>query len=251
MEDDANGRPAGDLRPPAGLRPLLDQGFDGDSLFALRSAVAAHALRAGLSDSRVHDLVSAAHELAANAVRHGAGTGRLRLWSYEGVLHCQVLDEGPGIPGPDPSAWTERHGSGLWMVRELTDELDATSGPYGTIMTVSLTLGGALPRAELRITVHDHPAATVLVLEGDLDLRTADQLSDAVAAVLTPGRTPHVILDLTDLVFVDSSGFAALITVEKHLSTTENGRLTLASPSTHLRSRLRTLGLLNHFHISP
>ena len=58
--------------PRAGT-PVLDQAFDGDSLYALRAAVAAHAAEAGLPRQRVYNVVTAAHELAANAVRHGAG----------------------------------------------------------------------------------------------------------------------------------------------------------------------------------
>jgi hypothetical protein len=63
--------------PPGAGTALLEQAFDRDSLYALRSAVAAHAAEAGLPRQRVYDVVVAdVHELAANAVRHGAGHGR-------------------------------------------------------------------------------------------------------------------------------------------------------------------------------
>src|ERR1700677_717896 len=64
----------------------LEQDFDGTSLYALRAAFAAHAAEAGLAPERVYDAVAAAHELAANAVRHGSGHGYLRLWIVGGVL---------------------------------------------------------------------------------------------------------------------------------------------------------------------
>src|ERR1700736_3340522 len=73
----------GGLEPPA-----LDQVFDGGSLAALRAAVAAHGVQAGLAEGQAGDLVLAVHELAANAVRHGAGNGRLRVWSDGAVLRC-------------------------------------------------------------------------------------------------------------------------------------------------------------------
>ena len=67
----------------------LEQEFDAGSLYALRSAVAAHAAAAGLSPARVYDAVAAAHELAANAVQHGGGHGRLLLLhAAGGVLTC-------------------------------------------------------------------------------------------------------------------------------------------------------------------
>ena len=78
----------GDLRRPASEpgrtlseadRVVLEQDFDVGSLYALRAAVSAHAAEAGLAGNRLYDVVTTAHELAANAVRHGAGHGRLRL----------------------------------------------------------------------------------------------------------------------------------------------------------------------------
>src|SRR5215468_3772471 len=80
--------------PTGGEIPILDQPLDKDSLYQLRASVAAHALQAGLPPRRADDLVIAAHELAANVVRHGSGRGRLRLWRHEQTLHCQVTDEG-------------------------------------------------------------------------------------------------------------------------------------------------------------
>ena len=99
----------------ASAPPVLDQAFDGDSLYALRAAVAAHAAAAGLPRQRVYDVVTAAHELAANAVRHGAGHGRLRLWADGRSLHCQVSDDGPeerDANRPDAAAGTASTGTG-------------------------------------------------------------------------------------------------------------------------------------------
>src|SRR5216683_1269436 len=79
--------------------PALDQVFDGDSLYALRAAVAAHGLQAGLAEGRLGDLVLAVHELAANAVRHGGGRGRLQIWDTGGMLRCEVTDDGAGRSG--------------------------------------------------------------------------------------------------------------------------------------------------------
>src|SRR4051795_3775613 len=104
MTDDLSREPAATTRPSeppenaefAPLAPLLDQEFDADATYGLRSAVAAHATQAGLSEGRVGDLVAAAHELAVNAVVHGPGHGRLQLWKYHQALHCQISDTGTG-----------------------------------------------------------------------------------------------------------------------------------------------------------
>lgn len=132
---------------------LLEQEFVRGSLYVLRHAVAAHAAAAGMSEMRARDAMLAVHELAANAVRHGAGRGRLRMWSQEGALCCQVRDGGQkpstGQAGTgdrtdavaDAAAgWPYTYGHGLWLVRLLADHMSAESGPDGTCVTVVFAL---------------------------------------------------------------------------------------------------------------
>lgn len=142
---------------PASRRPgtrgtlILDQQFDARSLYALRAAVAAHATQAGLPERRTSDIVLAVHELAANAVRHGAGHGRLLITEHDGAWHCQVTDDGaphatPAAAAPDTqptrhdAPWPGGEGHGLWMARQVADRLDAQTGPGGTTVTVSFNL---------------------------------------------------------------------------------------------------------------
>jgi anti-sigma regulatory factor (Ser/Thr protein kinase) len=132
----------GETLPRAGAA-VLEQAFDGDSLYALRSAVAAHAASAGLARQRVYDVVAAAHELAANAVRHGAGHGRLRLWADNHALHCQVTDDGPA--GQDPArdeaaAWQSEHAHGLWIIDHVADHVALDRATTGTTITVTFTI---------------------------------------------------------------------------------------------------------------
>jgi anti-sigma regulatory factor (Ser/Thr protein kinase) len=142
--------PNGTLRwPGEGTGPagpaLVEQAFDSGSLYVLRSAVAAHAAAAGLSHSRVYDVVLAAHELAANAVRHGAGRGRLRLWADAAFLYCQISDDGPARSGDQQpagaAAWRREHGHGLWVAGEVADQLSIDHGPAGTTATAAFALG--------------------------------------------------------------------------------------------------------------
>jgi anti-sigma regulatory factor (Ser/Thr protein kinase) len=134
--------PSGQAQPGP---PLLEQDFDAGSLYALRSAVAAHAAAAGLPPGRVYDVVAAAHELAANAVRHGAGHGHLRLQATGGVLTCQVTD-GPAFasedskPGAAAASWPAGHGHGLWLIGQVADQFTIDRGPAGTTATAAFTL---------------------------------------------------------------------------------------------------------------
>lgn len=138
---------------PAGTVPL-EQEFDAGSLYSLRSAVAAHAAAAGLPPGRVYDVVAAAHELAANAVRHGAGHGRLRLEAADGVLTCQVTDDGRAAQDAEDAddaddkdetadagpQWPAEHGHGLWVAGQVADEFTIERGPAGTTATAVFAL---------------------------------------------------------------------------------------------------------------
>jgi anti-sigma regulatory factor (Ser/Thr protein kinase) len=125
---------------------ILDQAFDSGTLYALRAAVQAHLGRFSLSEDQVSDVVLAVHELAANAIAHGAGRGRLRMWVTAGLLSCEIADTGPADPvtacGPAEVAdpWPVEDGHGLWLVRQVASHLDLRSGPRGTRATVTFTL---------------------------------------------------------------------------------------------------------------
>src|SRR5215813_103256 len=66
-------------RPGSGTdgTSVLDREFRAATLSALRDAVLRCASAAGLSRDRSIDVMLAAHELAANVIRHGSGLGRL------------------------------------------------------------------------------------------------------------------------------------------------------------------------------
>jgi serine/threonine-protein kinase RsbW len=144
---------------------ILDTMFDSGTLRALRADVQASASRVGFPDHRVEDMVLAIHELVANAVQHGAGAGRLRIWALAGTLHCQIDDGARAFDDPaDPedvkaaptknssspngvNAWTIP-GHGLWVVRQVADNLRVTSSPQGTSAAVTFnrsSVGGAAP----------------------------------------------------------------------------------------------------------
>jgi two-component sensor histidine kinase len=146
--------------------PVLDLAFDASTLDVLRAEVKAHACQAGLPEARAEEVVLAVHELAANAVQHGAGAGRLRIWKLAGALHCQVYDgdmaasgdrAGPradhaaseAVDAADGSGQEQvnslrgRSGHGLWVVRQVADRMQVLSGARGTRVTVTFDLPGS------------------------------------------------------------------------------------------------------------
>jgi anti-sigma regulatory factor (Ser/Thr protein kinase) len=134
-------------RSPAEAPELVDvdQPFDVDGLYALRQTLAAHASRYGAPGEQIDHLLIVASELASNAVRHGGGSGRLRLWQADGMLYCQVADDGVGLADmavgtvpPEPTS--SDGGRGIWICRHLTDELVIQVGPNGRGTTVTAAI---------------------------------------------------------------------------------------------------------------
>jgi anti-anti-sigma factor len=232
--------------------PVLEQVFDGDSLYALRAAVAAHASRAGLPDGRTGDLVLVVHELAANAVRHGAGRGRLRIWKAQDALRCEVSDDGPaggpasgaaGGQAGDRVPWNTDYGHGLWLMRQVADQASVRSGPGGTVAVVSFALGppGRLPPFRLARQVRD--GCTVLAVTGRLDLGSAGQLGGTVGELAQAVPALRLVLDLSGLSGWDSVGLAGLITAQERIDAHPGARMVVTGLPGQLRRRLRGAGL--------
>jgi anti-sigma regulatory factor (Ser/Thr protein kinase) len=135
----AERRPGFSEAPDAGCEWLT---FAGDPR-PVREFAAFYAGRAGLARNRIDDLMVAVNEIATNAIKHGAGFGEFGIWLADGRLECQISDPGqaddhflgylPGDPGSD-------HGHGLWLVRQLTDLMEITTGPSGTTVRLSMRL---------------------------------------------------------------------------------------------------------------
>lgn len=131
-------------QPAPDVRLLLDLPFSEAELVSLREAVAAHADSAGLNRSRIEDLVLIAHELATNAVRHGGGRGRLRMWKEGNAVLCRVTDDGPGLP-PTVQPLTRPDlgsagGRGMWLVTRFADRIEINRNGHGGDVTAEVDL---------------------------------------------------------------------------------------------------------------
>jgi anti-sigma regulatory factor (Ser/Thr protein kinase) len=126
-------------RPPADAEAL---GYSND-LYQVRSFVTSWAERAGLTRERIHDLVLAISELAANTLYHTRSGGTVQVWQTPEELICQVADSGRIT---DPLA---RHrlpsrdrlnGQGLWLVNQVCDLVQARTGRKGTTTRLHMRL---------------------------------------------------------------------------------------------------------------
>ena len=76
-------------------------------------------------------------------------------------------------------------------------------------------------------------------LSGEMDLSNVDQLATAVSSEVREGN--HLILDCTDLRFIDSTGMAGILRLCKALG--DSGRLTLRTLPTSVAKAAHVLGL--------
>ena len=122
------------------IEPISEHFFDGD-LHALRVAVADDPLLDGLSRAKRSDLVFVVHEAATNAIKHGDGRCRARIWrEYDAIVSevetpTQITDPLAGCVRPPADAL---HGRGLWLINQLCDLVELRSGDAGTTVRMHL-----------------------------------------------------------------------------------------------------------------
>ena len=87
----------------------------------------------------------------------------------------------------------------------------------------------------MRLDVHRSPRddCVVLVLVGELDLAGAPRLRQAVVAEAAAGER-HVVLDLTAVDFIDSTGLGVVVGALRRLRT-HDGALSVVCPEPRLR----------------
>ncbi len=128
----------GQMRYAGGEQPMVSP-FAAGHISDLRHQVAGYCARAGLAGEPLDDFVLAVYELLTNAVRHGGGSGRLRLWREGEGLVAEVHDAGDGFAtatGEQPPSVSMSGGLGIWLASQLTDSMSVDSGAAGTTIRI-------------------------------------------------------------------------------------------------------------------
>jgi len=137
------------LIPPSRSAPLPVPTSDAmyhtyrTDLSQVRALVLQHAMEAGLAEDSATDLVLAVSEVAANTFRHTRSPGTLAIWHDADEVVCEVRDEGVIA---DPLAGQRRPpanasgGHGLWIVRQVCDQVELISDASGTTVRMHMTL---------------------------------------------------------------------------------------------------------------
>lgn len=108
--------------------------------------------------------------------------------------------------------------------------------------------GGDDEDEALTVTAEHAADALILHVRGELDVATAPQLEDAVAAVA--GGPADLVLDMKGLTFVDSSGLTALVRVHKVVSA-RSGSVTVRGARPFVVEVLKMVSLDRFFAIEP
>jgi anti-sigma regulatory factor (Ser/Thr protein kinase) len=127
------------LAEPASLVRTL--AFGTSELADIRTLVEGRALAAGLALERREDVVLAVNEIATNSIRHGGGTGLLRIWREPDALICEVTDAGridDPLAGRERPTGAQIGGYGLWLANQVCDLVQVRSGPEGSTVRVHM-----------------------------------------------------------------------------------------------------------------
>lgn len=92
-------------------------------------------------------------------------------------------------------------------------------------------------------------SAEVLPLEGEIDLHVSPRLDRALASMIKK-RPPHVVVDLSGVTFIDSSGLAVLIRALQNVKE-YGGKLTLSGVNSNVRPVFEMARLDQVFLIDP
>lgn len=102
----------------------------------------------------------------------------------------------------------------------------------------------------LAVAIEADPAGVVVVVRvfGELDLTSTAKLDRALQTAFGAGRCRTLVLDLSGVSVMDSTGLRALWTI-RHEMREIGGRLVLRSPSDYVLRLLVAAGLTSQFEI--
>jgi anti-sigma regulatory factor (Ser/Thr protein kinase) len=120
-------------------RPELELALT-DDVVSIRKSLSEVVVNSGVEDQRRDLFVLACNELVTNAVVHGGGTGRIRVWVDADGAVCEVADAGPGLHdtlvGYLPPGSDSQSGRGLWLAHQLCDAVRVNPSAAGGLSVV-------------------------------------------------------------------------------------------------------------------
>ncbi|MDQ3152186.1 MAG: STAS domain-containing protein [Actinomycetota bacterium] len=106
-----------------------------------------------------------------------------------------------------------------------------------------------VPRDLLRVSVEDHPEGAVVTVTGEVDLHTSSTLRAALDRALG-GTAPVVVVDLSAVTFLSSSGLSALVELRRGAESRARA-VRLVGDGRPVRRPLQAAGLVDLFTWYP
>jgi serine/threonine-protein kinase RsbW len=222
-----------------------------DSLATISAFITDATARAGLDDHAAWQVQLAVDEASTNIIQHGydeAAPGEIELtWRVEGdQLIVTLLDRGRSfnpddVPAPDITSPLEERqagGLGLFLMGRLMDSVEFEFDD----------LQGNLLKMTKRIGAADTPAQ-IFELAGRLDAVGSQAAIARVYAAISAGAR-NVLLDLSQVTFMSSSGLRALLLVRKELLS-QSGELRLCALKPQVQEVFTLTGFTQVFAIHP
>ncbi len=221
-----------------------------DALASISAFITAAAEQIGLDERAVWQVQLAVDEAATNIIQHAYDVqqpGDLTLsWQFDNNSFIVMLrDYGRGfdpqeVPEPDilsPLEDRQIGGLGIYLMTRLMDEVHFDFNPYtGNLLTM------------VKYTTPDPAhAVTMLPLSGRLDAFTSADIREQAEQLIEQGAR-SLLIDLSNVVFMSSSGLRALLLVRKELMTL-GGELRLAAAQPQVREVFELTGFAQVFAI--
>lgn len=223
-----------------------------DALAQISAFITDAAEQVGLDERATWQVQLAVDEAVTNIIQHAYdldAPGDITLsWQAEGGrLVVTLRDYGrqfdpQDVPLPDlESPLEERQvgGLGIYLITRLMDEVRFDFDPHaGNLLTMVKY-----------ITANTPDDVLVLPIEGRVDAATAPQVSAQVHERISAGAR-RVLLDLSAVNFLSSSGLRALLLIRKELMTL-GGELRLAALQPQVHEVFTLTGFTQVFAIHP
>jgi len=220
-----------------------------DSLAIISIFITDATARVGLDDHAAWQVQLAVDEASTNIIQHGyndALPGEIELaWQVEGPdLIVTLRDRGrrfnpDDVPAPDITSPLEERqagGLGLYLMSRLMDTVEFEFDDSN----------GNLLKMTKRIGATGAPAQ-IFDLAGRLDAVSSQAAIARVYAAISAGAR-HVLLDMSQVTFLSSSGLRALLLVRKELLA-QSGELRLCALKPQVREVFTLTGFTQVFAI--
>jgi anti-anti-sigma factor len=100
----------------------------------------------------------------------------------------------------------------------------------------------------LQCEVNEAPFANIVCPSGEVDFSTVSTLRGALATAVALGR--HVVVDLRDVTFMDSTGFRELL-IHRRMCREDDRLMILANPRLPVKSVIETLNFYQMIPVFP